>query len=634
MNRAYLRPPLPLFRVAAVLTLPLMLWGGYEIAVSRLSPLQSLYWEDYLSATLIPSIPDLLPNFGPPAKAKQESQLLLCVGPKGAEVPITKQFEFAASQSDAHLAAVAMSKDQFAKWLQKDIYGGRPAVAFFIPPVLGALVLLSLLGGLGYRLDQNRHVRFRDAPRYISGPRLVKPGAFNRLVKGDGLALYHERRWRKPEAVRIERAVEAQHQLLQGDNGAGKTVAMMALADQAEAAGDTCIFYDPQCQFLKRYYKPGDLILGPDARAASWGPCSEIDYSSVANADATARALGESLYPCREGEKNHFFFDAARRILKHCVTNYRPSAAELAELFTHADPLIDSMVRGMDLEEMLRKNAQGMRSSIMGTLTMPLFALQQVPGEEPDRPHFSAKEYVAMKGRRPSIFITSGDENMQVAFAPLHRMWIDSLIREFLSLPDVAPGEITVRMFVDEMAVLGELSMMKAVTSRGRKKGIDLCLGFQGRSQIRGIYGEESEGIFSAPFTKLMLHTGEPEGGEWASKIIGDQAVEKIIEHLSAEGKRTYTTQPVPAHRIVPQSELASLKNRHGFLRYESYIVKIKLAIPPARPDRCVAFVPRVGVAPVQLPMPNLTDIRAKEAAEKAANAAKAAAKPYAPPAA
>jgi KaiC/GvpD/RAD55 family RecA-like ATPase len=32
---------------------------------------------------------------------------------------------------------------------------------------------------------------------------------------------------------------------IQGDNGAGKTVAMMALADQAEAAGDTCIFYDP-----------------------------------------------------------------------------------------------------------------------------------------------------------------------------------------------------------------------------------------------------------------------------------------------------------------------------------------------------------------------------------------------------
>ncbi len=28
MNRAYLRPPLPLYRVAAGLTLPLLIWGG------------------------------------------------------------------------------------------------------------------------------------------------------------------------------------------------------------------------------------------------------------------------------------------------------------------------------------------------------------------------------------------------------------------------------------------------------------------------------------------------------------------------------------------------------------------------------------------------------------------------------
>ena len=81
-------------------------------------------------------------------------------------------------------------------------------------------------------------------------------------------------------------------------------------------------------------------------------------------------------------------------------------------------------------------------------------------------------------------------------------------------------------------------------------------MGFQGRSQIKALYGEESECSFSAPFTKLLLHTGEPEGGEWASKMLGDQAVEKIIEHLSAEGKRTYTTQPVPtaSHRSLSPS--------------------------------------------------------------------------------
>ena len=177
---------------------------------------------------------------------------------------------------------------------------------------------------------------------------------------------------------------------------------------------------------------------------------------------------------------------------------------------------------------------------------------------------------------------------------------------------------------------LGELPTLKAATSRGRKHGLDLVLGFQGRSQIRAIYGEEAEAIFSAAFTKLLLHTGEPEGGDWASKMIGDHKVERVVEHLSPERKRSYTTQPA-IERIADQSELASLENRNGYLRYAGYVVKLKLALPAARPDRCVAFVPRTGVAPVQLPMPNLAEILAREAAEKAERANRAAAAPWQP---
>ena len=34
MNRAYLRPPLPLYRVAAVLTLPLVVWLSFHVMVA------------------------------------------------------------------------------------------------------------------------------------------------------------------------------------------------------------------------------------------------------------------------------------------------------------------------------------------------------------------------------------------------------------------------------------------------------------------------------------------------------------------------------------------------------------------------------------------------------------------------
>lgn len=623
MNRAYLRPPLPLYRTAAALSLPLVVWLSFHVMVARLPPLEKLYWGDYLRTTFVlPKMPAFLAK---PKAARAEYEVLLCYGTQGHLWPVTAK-TLGLPAAAMHLTYVPMPHAKFNAWLRENIYGGRIPMNFFFAPFLASMIFVGLLAGAGYYLDQERHLAFRSHPRHISGPELVTPKEFNRRVKGDGVGFRVDRGlWRKPMTVRIERAVEAQHQLLQGDNGAGKTIAMFALADQFEAAGETCIYYDPECQFLKRYWKPGDLILGPDDRSASWNPSDEIDYSTTANADASALAQGESLYPCRPGARDFFFWNCSRLIYKHCLTNYRPNAAQLAELYTHADPLIDAIAKGTELEEMLAKNTQGLRASVISTLTQCLFALQQVPGEEEGRPKFSAREYVRRPGRRPSIFFISGDQNTQVAFSPLHRLWIDSLFREFLSLPEVPPGQVDIRMFIDELPVLGELTTLEAATARGRKHGLDLILGFQGRSQLKAIYGETSESIFSAPFTKLLMHTGEPEGGDWASKMIGEHKVERVVEHLSPERQRSYTTQPA-IERIADQSELASLENRRGYLRYAGYVVKLKLALPPARPARCEAFIPRTGEAPVCLPMPNLAEILAKEATEKAERARRAAA--------
>ena len=111
--------------------------------------------------------------------------------------------------------------------------------------------------------------------------------------------------------------------------------------------------------------------------------------------------------------------------------------------------------------------------------------------------------------------------------------------------------------------------------------------------------------------------------------MIGEHKVERIVEHLSPKRERSYTTQPA-IERIADQSELASLENRHGYLRYAGYVVKVKLALPPQRAARCEAFIPRTGESPIQLPMPNLAEILAKEAAEKSERAQKAA-KPWQP---
>lgn len=631
MNREFLRPPLPLYRTGAVLFLPVFAFLAYQGAVFSLSPLQLFYWTDYVKTTFAPLVPTMpaFPTFGEssPETQKAETEVML-VDREG--LPVTSQTEKTAPGVD--VVSVSMPHAVYNAWLAKNVYHRRPALGFLIIPEFIGLMLFVMAAGISYRLDQKRLVSFRSSKaRHITGPELVKPAEFERKIKGDGVGFLIERGYlRKPSLLRINREMEPQHMMLQGDQGAGKTIAMFALADQYEANGDTCIFYDPECQFIKRYWKPGDIILGADARGWSWSPATEIDYSSVEQAHATAMGQGTSLYPGREGQKEFFFVNAARQIYDHCMTNYRPNASELADLFTHADPLIDAIAKGTELEEMLSKNTNGLRASITSTLTQCLFALRQVPPMEEGRPNFSAREYVAMKGRRPSIFFTAS-EKTKAAFAPLHRLWIDSLMREFLSQPE--SSEVVVRFFIDELPVLGELATLETTTARGRKRGMNLILGFQGRSQVKEIYKDLAESIFSAPFTKLLLHTGEPDGAEWASKILGEERAEWVVEHVTSDGKRSYTTQ-IKTDRIIPGSDLGSLNNRHGYLRYSGFVVPVVLAIPPVRPARTEAFVSRTGVEPVQLPLPDLKAIKAKEAADKleaAKQRAVASSQPYTP---
>jgi hypothetical protein len=109
-------------------------------------------------------------------------------------------------------------------------------------------------------------VKFRSQNRHSKGPELVTLEEFNRRVKGDGIGFRVERGWgRKPGLVRIEHSVEVQHPLFRDDNGAGKTVAIFALDDQFELAGETCVYYDRDRQFLKRYWKPSSGPMQPNS---------------------------------------------------------------------------------------------------------------------------------------------------------------------------------------------------------------------------------------------------------------------------------------------------------------------------------------------------------------------------------
>jgi hypothetical protein len=633
VNRAYIRPPLPQFQALAVVCIPFLFWGVFSVFVSHLPMLQSLYWTDYVKASLLPDLRSLM-NFGlfstAKSKPKSEYQVLYCYKIKGQEVPVTG--DYIEPMMKPHFAAVPMRKAQYANWLRVNAFGKRDVMSMMLWPVMIGSTIAVLLFLSGWYLDQERHLRFRSSGRQLRGPELVTANTFTRKVKGDGLGFRLDglRFWQKCCVLRIQQSVESQHLMFVGDQGAGKTQGILNVTDQAEALGETCVIYDPHREFIKRYYNPhrGDIILGLDERCAHWDPSAEIDYSDTATAEATALSQAASLFPGRPGTKEWFFTDAARRVLTFVMVNYQPNAGELAELLTHPDPLIDAISKGTDLEELLTKNAGPQRAGVHSTLAQCLFALKQIPEPDPTRPVWSAREWA--EHRKGWIFLTSTQDTRE-AVGPLQRLWIDSLIMRLLSMGSRAELS-TVRVIVDELPALGELSQLKIAVAEARKSGLTLVLGFQGRAQIKAIYGDEAEGIFSAPYTKIVLRTGEPESGEWLAKMLGKREMERIREHRGPDGKRSYTTEQREELVVYP-SELAGLENRHGYLRYANYVVPITVAVAPQRPDRAFGWIPRVGTAPVILPMPNLQELKEKEAANRMAKAEKhAEAVVYAPP--
>jgi hypothetical protein len=529
----------------------------------------------------------------------------------------------------AHVAVrlLFVQPQQFTRWLHAAIYHGNSVPQVLRTPLIGSAVCLFIFLFSGVAFDAQRLQAFRRG-RKLRGPDLLSPHRFNRRTRGDGLRFQLDRNRRGSRSfpriggkeLRIEKRHEAQHIQIIGDPGSGKTQAIMQILDQAEARDETAIVYDPHLEFAARYYRSerGDLIANPlDERCFSWCATDELDLSDSATAEATALAQAESLYPGRPTDKDWFFIHTSRLIYKHLLVHHQPeSARELGTWMQHPDPQIDMRVLGTELEQMLAVNAAPQRAAVTSTLAQVAFALRQIPDKEPGREIWTVRDWC--EKRQGWIFFTS-TQDTRTALRPLQSLWIDMLIRRILSQGprlDLKPA----RLILDELPTLQMLPQLQAAMTESRKTGLSIVIGFQGRSQIKSLYGEESETIFSAPFSKILLRTSEPEAADWSSKIVGEIEIERPKETRPAHafGKHHHHsfTSEVKTERLILASQFSGLPDRCGYFRYANEVVPIKIAIVPERPKR-PTFVPRQGSPVTKTKVPSLADFRAKKKAER-----------------
>ncbi len=484
-----------------------------------------------------------------------------------------------------------------AQWLRQGIYDNKGPWEFVRGPVLTGLIFVGLLLAWIIRRDHNAE-RERKEGRIIRGPHLVTRAQFNRWKRSDGIGFQTfeplkglERlffRAPNPRMVRIPRHEENSHLVLAGDSGTGKSSLMRQMLIQVRARGETAVVYDPALEYTPQFFDPTtDVLLNPtDQRMPFWTPSDEVQYP------AEALALAGSLFPDKPHE-NTFFTESARKIFAHLL-RYRPTPQDLTAWMKNMDE-VDRRIAGTELQAMIPTSAAGQRAAVQGTLNQAAAAFQLLPNESEAKGRWSAEAWA--KQRKGWLFLPSTPTQRE-SLRPLLSMWLDSLILRLMELGQ--KGVPPVWFMLDELASLQQLPQLPTVITESRKANVCLVLGFQGRSQLEGLYGVQAEAMLSQPMTKIFLRTSEPHAAEWISKSIGDVEVMRLEQsHTQGipalltpnQNSRTSSWQR-RTEPLVMASTIGGLRNLTGYLKSQDFVVPI--SFPYLQPLlRQPGFLPR-----------------------------------------
>jgi hypothetical protein len=499
-----------------------------------------------------------------------------------------------------------LSSASARKYLQSEIYAGqRPLQLIAWPIVLGPLFTVGLLGVILWRDTKALQDGMRG--KIVRGPRLVSCSEFNSSKESDGVGFEvletagtlrrFLRAGPQRTMLRVRADEETSHFILVGDSGTGKSSLIRELLTQVRSRGERAIIYDPATEFTPQFYDPlSDIILNPtDRRMPFWTPSDEIRHP------VDAAALASSLFPDKLGDKN-FFTDSAKKIFAHLL-RYRPTPQELTYWMRNIDEL-DKRVAGSEFEPMIRKSAAAQRAAVQGTFNQAAVALHLLPAEADTKIRWSAAKWAEEK--KGWIFLPSMPV-FRESLRPLASMWLDSLIMRLMDSTNQPASRVW--LILDELSSLQRLPQLPTAITEGRKWNMCIVLGFQGRSQLEAIYGQQSEAMLSQPMTKVFLRTSEPNAAQWVSRSIGEvELLRREDAHtwnfrLFSAPQRGATTQ-VRRHTepLVLPSTIQGLKNLTAYMKSKDLVVPVVFGYKEFKPIHS-GFEPRElpGLEPLSL---------------------------------
>ena len=419
--------------------------------------------------------------------------------------------------------------------------------------------------------------------RHIRGAKIEDAEDVERLIRKQ-----YKRRLGGLEigGVPVPRDFEVLNFLIAGAPGTGKSTAIAPLILSMRARGDRVFCADARGDYLRRFYRAGDLILNPrDRRSVPWSPLSEI------HSESDAAAIAQSLIPPGEGQDaswRQFGQLLLEGVLLHAFRE-KLTNGEVARLMLVAplDELRDRLGSSASAGLLPEKTDSQMFHSIRGSASPFVRSLGWL-APQAGAESFSLRRWARDQHGASACWWNYQDSQI-AALRTLIATQLDLLALGVLEQPD--SRERRTWLIVDELAALGRMSSLEEFLARARKAGGCGLLGVQSLVQLQRLYGPHgASAIISCCSTLLALALGDAESQEYVSKLMGDQEQSVVTRSASQSDAASQQTlqRTLRTERVLMPSELSpgQLKSRHGFLR-----------------------LPNVPIAPVTLEICEFTDV-------------------------
>jgi len=185
------------------------------------------------------------------------------------------------------------------------------------------------------------------------------------------------------------------------------------------------------------------------------------------------------------------------------------------------------------------------------------------------------------------MFITSTQDTRE-ALRPLHAAFIDILLKRLMSIRPEWGREHPCWLIVDEVHALKRLPALYNGLVEGRKYGLKIVQGTQGRTQYDDNYGHLARTMLAAPHLKIFMRCGEAESAKWIAETIGEEEREKpkigTTASVRDSGRDSINYSTVTERRpVVSREQIMALPNLHGYWKYEDVVVGFRFPFHRAR---------------------------------------------------